>query len=104
MFLVDHWQAIAFIIALVFNAGATYKMFKDKPSVEKMNKIIEDRFANYDLTHCPFRDRIESLTTIQIKNVTNIEHIQSKLDQINFNVQNICENFGVKYLGKKNGD
>ena len=99
MFLVDHWQVIVFIIALFFNAGITYKMLKDKPSTADVDKMIMDKFKN----HCPFSDRVEKLETVQVKNVENVGAIVSKVNQIDFNMQNICKNLGVEYISKSNG-
>jgi len=97
--LIDHWQVVVFIAALLFNAGMTYKMLKDKPSIKDVDKMIEKKFAN----HCPFADKIDRLETVQAKNVEDVSKVVTKIHQIDFNVQNICKNLGVDYIGKSNG-
>ena len=99
LFIIDHWQVIVFIIALFFNAGITYKMLKDKPSTADVDKMIVDKFKN----HCPFSDKIDRLETVQGKNVEDVSKVVTKIHQIDFNVQNICKNLGVDYIGKSNG-
>jgi hypothetical protein len=96
----EFWWTVGSTLALViFNAGVVYQMIKSKPSKEKVSEMIDEKFDD----HCPFSEKIVNLETGQAKNVESVIHIKSKVDQIDFNVQNICENFGVQYIGKKNG-
>ena len=98
-FVVDHWEILTVIIALIFNAGVNWKMIKDKPSKEDVENIVNEKFDN----HCPYVSRIDSLEETQKGNVANVTDMKTKLNQIDFNVQNICEKLGVTYIGKKNG-
>lgn len=99
-FLRDHWQVIAGISLLLFTLGTIMQRMKSYLNKEQVESIIEKKFEN----HCPFSDRVVHLETVQSRNVDNISHIKSKLDQIDFNVQNICDKLDVQYIGKKNGN
>lgn len=98
-FLKDHWHIITAIIALTFVLGKIMQKMTTYLNADQVENIVDKKFSN----HCPFTDKIAHLETTQAKNIDNVAHIKAKLDQIDFNVQNICDKLDVQYIGKKNG-
>lgn len=98
-FLKDHWHTLTAVIVLVFTLGGIMQKMKSYLNKDQVENIVEKKFAN----HCPFSEKIKNLETVQARNVDNVAHIKTKLDQIDFNVQNICDKLDVQYIGKKNG-
>jgi hypothetical protein len=88
------------IIGYIWGFARLIAKLEIKPSEEQVKDLIDEKFAN----HCPFSSKIAQLETTQNKNVDNVAHIKSKIDQIDFNVQNICSKLDVEYIGKKNGN
>lgn len=104
-FFIDHWQALAFILTLIFNAGMMYKTFKDKPSVKTVEKMIAKSF----LGHCPFEDRMNKIekwkeelvrdNVIVAKSlVIETERTHLTAQRIELNLRRICDKLDVMYL------
>lgn len=104
-FIKDNWQALSFIIALVFNAGVMYKTFKEKPSEKRVDEMIDKKFAN----HCPFTDKIKSLEVNKIEQTTYREVLAKELHQENerthlalqrmeLNLKRVCNKLELDYL------
>jgi hypothetical protein len=104
-FFADHWQAISFIMALLFNAGIMYKTFKDKPSI----KTVEDMIAKSILGHCPIEDRISKIekwkdelvrdnVIVARSLVIETERTHLTAQRIELNLRRICDKLDVTYL------
>ena len=98
-FIKDHWHILSGVILLTFTLGKIMQKMTTYLNKEQVDEIVKKKFDN----HCPFSDKVKQLETVQIKNVESVAHIKSKIDQIDFNVQNICDKLDVVYIGKKNG-
>jgi len=107
-FIIDHWEALTFIVALIFNGGVMYKTFKDKPSVKVVNQMITKAFTN----HCPFEGRIAKLELWKDELVkdnvlvartlvqeTERTHLASQ--RIELNLRRVCDKLDVIYLDTK---
>ena len=104
-FFIDHWQAILFILTLMFNAGIMYKTFKDKPSVKTVSEMIDKAFVG----HCPFESRLVRLEVWKdelIKDnvivartlVNETERTHLTAQRIELNLKRICDKLDVTYL------
>lgn len=104
-FLIDHWQVITFIMALLFNAGIMYKTFKDKPSVKTISEMIDKAFIG----HCPFENRLLRLEVWKdelVKDniivaktlVSETERTHLTAQRIELNLKRICDKLDVTYL------
>lgn len=104
-FIANHWEALSFIIALVFNAGIMFRTFRDKPSEKRVEEMIEEKFAN----HCPFTDKIKSLEVNKIEQTTYREVLAKELHQENerthlalqrmeLNLKRVCNKLELDYL------
>ena len=97
--LLDHWQALVFVIVIIFNVGVMTTKMKSLVTKAELNDSVKKALAD----HCPFSTDIKNLKAGDIKSQKDIVNVHTKLHQIDFNVQNICEKLEVKYIGKKNG-
>jgi hypothetical protein len=104
-FIAENWQALSFIIALIFNAGIMFKTFKEKPSEKRVEEMIEEMFEN----HCPFTDRIKNLETNKAEQRAYREVLEKELHQENerthlslqrmeLNLKRVCTKLGLDYL------
>lgn len=66
---------------------------------EELDNEVKKALAD----HCPFTNEIEELQAGRKKSHNDVVNIHTKLHQIDFNVQNICQKLDVIYIGKKNG-
>ena len=98
-FLSTNWHIIVFIVVIIFNVGVMTTKMKTFVTKADLNDEMQRALAD----HCPFANDIEELQEGGIKSGKDIVNIHTKLHQIDFNVQNICQKLDVKYIGKKNG-
>ena len=99
-FLTEHWQALVFVIVIIFNVGVMTTKMKTFVTKAELNDSVKEALAD----HCPFNTDIKELKEGREKNKEDIINVHTKLHQIDFNVQNICEKLEVKYIAKKNGN
>jgi hypothetical protein len=104
-FIISHWEGIAFIIALVFNAGVMYKAIKEKPSEKRVGEMIDAKFDN----HCPFSEKIQGLESNVIKQADYRELLAKELHQetemthlslqrMELNLKRVCNKLDLGYL------
>lgn len=105
-FIVENWEALSFIIALVFNAGIIYRTVKDKPSETRVEEMINEKFNN----HCPYSEKIQSLEynkkeTAAYREVLSKElHSENEkthlaLQRMEINLRRVCDKLELNYLG-----
>ena len=93
IFLIDHWQIISVIIALVFNGGITYNIMKDKPSEKEIIKLIDKKLD----AHCLYKDRVIELEVKDKAVVRDIQEIKQKVNTVVINLKGICDELKVPY-------
>jgi len=104
-FIANHWEALSFIIALVFNAGIMFRTFRDKPSEKRVEEMIQEKFEN----HCPFSDKIQNLELSKREQVVYRELLAKELHQENerthlalqrmeLNLKRVCNKLELDYL------
>lgn len=104
-FITENWEALSFIIALVFNAGIMFKTFKEKPSEDRVEEMINEKFAN----HCPFTERLIDLESDKKAQIAYREslakdlHIENEkthlaLQRMELNLKRVCNKLDVDYL------
>ena len=98
-FFSDYWYVIIFIVSLIFTLGRMVQNMKTFVNKNDLEEAVKKGL----LGHCPFADEIEQLQIGRKKSHNDIVNVHTKLHQIDFNVQNICEKLEVTYIGKKNG-
>jgi len=94
---------IIFGINLIFLAGMWWVKLKDAVTKQEVKTMVSKEVKDALIDHCPFKVEIEDLKEGKEKNSTAIINIHTKLQQIDINVQNVCESLKVPYLGRKNG-
>ena len=101
----DHWEALAVVVAFVFNAGITWQNVRNKPSVKQVASMIETAFEN----HCTFADRILKLevwkTEIVADNIIIAKTLVSETERthlasqrIELNLKRVCDKMDIGYL------
>lgn len=104
-FITEHWEALSFIIALVFNAGIMFKTFREKPSEKRVEEMIEEKFEN----HCPFTDKIKNLEINKTEQTAyrevlakELHHENEKthlsLQRMELNLKRVCNKLELDYL------
>lgn len=103
--LIQRWELIVFIIVLIFNSGVMFSSIRNKPSEQRVQEIVEERFEN----HCPFTNRINDLeinskTIVADKNKI-IEGLQKEnefvhlsLQRVELNLKRVCDKLEIDYL------
>lgn len=108
-FIAEHWEALSFIIALVFNAGIMFKTFREKPSEKRVEEMIEEMIEEKFENHCPFTDKIKNLEINKTEQTTYREVLAKELHQENekthlalqrmeLNLKRVCNKLELDYL------
>lgn len=113
----EHSGAVAvimFVVNVIFFAGMWFAKLRNAVTRQEVTMIINKEVKKQLSEHCPFSDDIAELKNkglirdeddkaMAIVKIKDDKAFSAKLNQIDFNVRNMCEHLQVKYIGEKNG-